>query len=445
MGSYRKLLVATTVALLCVAFVGVDLLSADDWDDFSASVRSAKRRYDKTAEDAIEDRDDALKDATDDYDDGKETAGTALLKAFTDGIKVADDDGDTEMEKLLLDSKKEIDELLFPKERSVKDILEGTWSGGSRDWTFKRNGTVSWKKSEDTEVVDTGRWKITDDGIQIVWNGTMWAGQSYWSFIHLPLDEAGTPVDEWSGINAFSLVKKVTRRNRDRDDDEEDDTEADDDATALTPADIDWEALPESIRDAKIDYEDAILALDEALATATTDAETNYLAELAEAYAKIETILDDAIETAEDRDDEDLAVDLDDAKYALETTSKGEELVVDYEEEILGVWVETKETARGDGYDGRWKFVFSKDENGRKRVTCSIKEQNYPRTGSWKVTDTHVIVTWSSYRYTGYYRSTYGSHKAWIALRLPLDEDGTVADSWSGLDAYVFEKVEVDD
>jgi hypothetical protein len=445
MTSYWKFFVPAIVALLCVAFVAVDSLPADQWDDFSSSVRSAKRRYDRTAENATEDRDDALAQANDDYDDGMEAAANAILRVFTTEIATADDAGDAETELLLQDSKDALDAFLFPEAPNVKDILEGTWTSGDRDWTFDDNGTVDWKNNESLEAVDTGRWKLTNDGIEITWEETLWTGQNRWSVIHLPLEETGTSVDGWAGLNDFTITKKVRQRSRDRDTDETDTPDVADDSP-LGPAGLDWDSLPESVRDAKIDYEDALLALEATRNDVVAQAQIDYLATLAEAYGKIETEMDDAIEDAEDRDNLDLADDLEDAKEAIEKASKGELVVINHTKALIGVWVETKETARGDGYDGRWKFVFKSDHT----VTCSIDEQPTSLTGKWTLTDTHAIVTWSNPRYSGrrYRRSrarVSGSDKVWTALRLPLDEEGTTADSWSGMDAYVFDKVDPDD
>ena len=451
MTSYLKLICGTVVALLLVCAIVVQPTAADDWDDFSSAVRSAKRRYDKSLESAERTRDDAIEEAEKACKVGRTSAGRDLLDVFDEEILAAREDDDDETADMLSDARKDLNDVLLPKnetERDTRDIIEGTWTGNYADWTFKRSGTVTSVDRDDPDETGKGRWKETEDGIYIVWDSKMWARQNYWSCIRLPLNEEGSVVDEWSGIDAFEIKKKVRRSRRSEENgDEETEDETESDLPVLETIDLDWDATPKNVRDAKTDYELAIAELDETCEKAADKAQKTYLEAVVEAYEKLEPTLDKAIETAERKDDIELANKLDDAKFVLEKKSQGKEATVDWEQEVLGTWTEVRETARGDGYDGRWRFVFTKDGTSRK-VRCSIEEMRYSYSGKWKVTDTHIIITWYSSRYTGgWYRTRYkrGSHNAWMAFRLPLDGDEATVDSWSGMDAFTFKKTNSDD
>jgi hypothetical protein len=418
------------MGLVAILLTGalIERAGGDEWDDYPSSVRTAKRRYDGAAERASEDCTKAVAKA----EDKRATADTVAAKALVRAIKnEAATEADADIKSLLNDVATTVEGILLPDEPTPKEVLEGTWTSTKWQWTFDSNGKVTARLSEEIDVYDTGRWKIADGRVYILWSELMWSGENEWSTLRMPLDESGTIVDDWSAINAFTLTK-----------DGHDDTDTED-----TPSldDIQWAVLPATITQAKTTYDqavaDALTDHDEAVAEAQAD----YLDELQTAYDKLAESMDAAIKSAERDDDADLSASLTAAKVPLAAAAKGEPVKVDYAKMIVGTWLETKETARGDGYDGRWKFVFKSD----KTVACSIKEVRTVATGKWTLTDTHVIVTWSTPRYVGrgYRRGgrVSGSYKAWVALRLPLDPDGTVADSWSGLDAYVFEKQDADD
>ena len=78
---------------------------------------------------------------------------------------------------------------------------------------------------------------------------------------------------------------------------------------------------------------------------------------------------------------------------------------------------------------GRWNLSLR--ANGT--AVCTIREVESRLWATWKLTDTHVIITLDNNKTT------------WWALRLPLDEGGTSVDSWSGMDAYIVKKVPDDD
>ncbi len=185
--------------------------------------------------------------------------------------------------------------------------------------------------------------------------------------------------------------------------------------TSSDPLDaIDWNSMSPAVRDAKAAY-DTAMATSTATYTAAFDAATAAHDEaLAKALAEIEKKLDKALSKAMQDGDVDEATNI---RSATEQSRKAIKSLPDPREIAVGEWAITYTQRRPKG-------TLTLLEDGTATWKSGMDRDN----GSWKLTDSHIMVTWRSRRFSGSYY--------WDALRLPIAETGTiVGDTWTGCGA----------
>jgi len=209
-----------------------------NWDDFSNSVRRAKTNYDKAVAKAIADCDRATQSARATHTKAVRAAVAPLVRELQKHRKAAVRDNNIGLIVNLDKAIQFVQSEMAPRE--PEDILLGKWSSRGATWTFAPNGAAS--INYDSGGGDSGRWRITDGYVSVIWTTQIktsrsslapargpsrmatrssldttipmiWAVRQSiagprWSALRLPLDESGTTVDSWEGL-AETTIQKI--------------------------------------------------------------------------------------------------------------------------------------------------------------------------------------------------------------------------------------------
>ncbi len=214
----RHMKVCAVLALLVGLAIAYAQAGKVDWDEMPRDVRSAKRRFDKSLESAYGDYTKAVARAEAERAEGMSEAEHAFVRVLDAEIKIALRKEDLELAMALREVKEQVESASGEEKQDLKKLLIGTWGRSSdSNWNviFDTKGGVVEASGGDT---NTGRWRVTDTHVLIIWNKTMGSTSRrtrigsplFWTAMRLPLDPKGTVIDGWRGIADTTWVKKAT-------------------------------------------------------------------------------------------------------------------------------------------------------------------------------------------------------------------------------------------